>query len=306
MIPFLIVIPTYKRCDLLDRTLQSLAECHLPLNLEKVIVAENGAKSGADLVVKKYADRLPLTYQFTEKPNKSNALNELLRKTGNEFIIFFDDDVRVHPDILLNYAKEVGDRTNGFFLCGKVSVDYEEKPPAWLLDYLPLCVQGWHLNEEKCKMEEPNGLGANWGAFAIDMIEAGGFDERRGPGSGSTGQEADMMERLMNRNIVGYYLPTCKIWHFVPKSRCSPEWFLSRTYQWGVGIGIKNARVSFPVRAKRILVRMIKLLGIRILIGLIGKLLDPRRRFHYEYLKYRYSGILRGLKGAKASVVSPK
>jgi hypothetical protein len=140
----------------------------------------------------------------------------------------------------------------------------------------------------------------NWGAFAIDMKEVGGFDERRGPGSGARGQEADMMERLLKKNIVGYYLPECVVWHFVPKTDCSPEWMLSRTFEWGVGLGIKNARVSYPVRAKRILVRWIKLLGIRIMIGLLGKRLDSRRRIHYEYLRNLYSGILKGLRDTNA------
>ncbi len=214
--------------------------------------------------MKRYADRLPLTYQFTEKPNKSNALNEILRKTGDEFIIFFDDDVRVHPDILLNYAKEVGDRISGFFLCGRIKVDYEETPIEWLMDYLPTSVTGWHFNEEKCEMGVSEGVGSNWGAFAIDLRETGGFDDLRGPGSGARGQEADMMDRLLNRNIVGYYLPECVVWHFVPKNECSPEWTLSRTFECGVGVGIRNARVSFPVRAKRIFIRALKLLGIRI------------------------------------------
>jgi glycosyltransferase involved in cell wall biosynthesis len=247
--------------------------------------------------VKKYANRLPLTYLFTEKPNKSNALNEILRNTTNEFIVFFDDDVRIHPDTLINYAKEVGDRTNGFFLCGRVSVDYEEKPPAWLLGYLPWSAKGWHLNDEKCKMLGPDGIGLNWGAFAIDMREAGGFDERRGPGSGARGQETDMMERLLNRNIVGYYLPTCEVWHLVPKNRCSPEWVLSRVFQVGVGVGIEISRAVFRSRAKRALISRIKVLRIRILLVLFGNRLEASRRFHYEYLKNRYSGILRGLKG---------
>ena len=299
MIPFLIVIPTHKRCDLLDRTLQSLADCRIPPNLKKVIVAENGTKSGADEVVKKYADRLPLTYQFTEKPNKSNALNEVLRKTGNEFIVFFDDDVRIHSDTLVNYAKEVGERTNGFFLCGKVHVDYEEPPPEWLLGYLPPSAKGWDFHEEKCRMEVPDGLGANWGAFAIDMREAGGFDERKGPSCKSIGEDTDMMNKLLNRNIIGYYLPNCEVWHFVPKTRCTPEWTLSRAYQKNVGGGLRIAQANFTVRAKRVFESKIKLLGIRILLGLFGKRLDARRRFHYEYRKNSHSGILRGMKIAK-------
>jgi glycosyltransferase involved in cell wall biosynthesis len=299
MTSLLIVIPTYKRCDLLDRTLQSLAECRLPPNLVKVIVAENGIKSGADLVVKKYADQLPLAYQFTEKPNKSNALNEILRSTSNEFIVFFDDDVRIHPDTLLNYSKEVGDRTNGFFLCGRVRVDYEDKPPDWLFGYFPPSVKGWHFHDEKCKMEVPDGLGANWGAFAIDMKETGGFDERKGPGLESIGEDTNMMERLLKRNIDAYYLPNCEVWHFVTKSRCSPEWLLSRTLQKHVYMGLRIAQSNFTLCAKRVFNSKIKLLGIRILLGLFEKRFDARRRFYYEFRKSSHSGILKGVKIAR-------
>ncbi len=108
-----------------------------------------------------------------------------------------------------------------------------------------------------------------------------------------------MMERLLNRNIVGYYLPTCEVWHFVPKTRCSPEWVLSRVFQEGVGAGIEISRAVFRSRAKRALISGIKVLWIRILLVLFGKRLEARRRFHYEYLKNRHSGILRGLKGTK-------
>jgi hypothetical protein len=81
----------------------------------------------------------------------------------------------------------------------------------------------------------------------------------------------------------------------VPKDRCSEEWVLDRSFQEGVGIGIKNARVSFPVWAKRILVRKVKLFGIRALIALVRKRISSRQRFHYEYLMTRYAGIVKGL-----------
>lgn len=303
MTSLLVIIPTCNRCDLLDRTLQSLVECYLPTSLEKIIVAENGTKSGTELIVKKYADRIPLTYQFSDKPNKSNALNEVLRKTRNEFIVFFDDDVRIHPETLMNYAIEVGNRTSGIFLCGRVYAEYEEIPPTWILDYFPPSVKGWHLNDEKCDMKAPDGLGANWGAFAIDMKETGGFDERRGPGSGAIGQESDMMEKLLNRNIHGYYLPNCKVWHYVPKTRCSPEWMLSRAYKKSVGNGIMLSRANFIVRTMFVLNSKIKLLGIRILLVILEKRLNTSQKFHYEYRKNSHSGILNGMKVAKVGQI---
>src|SRR5262245_1908669 len=86
-----IVIPTFRRCDLLERNLSCLANANMPPEVESVIVAENGERTGAENLLKKFSGRLPLQYRFTSKPNKSNALNQILMETRDEFILFFDD-----------------------------------------------------------------------------------------------------------------------------------------------------------------------------------------------------------------------
>jgi len=114
-----------------------------------------------------------LVYQFTEKPNKSNALNEVLRKGTNEFILFFDDDVRIHPDTLLNYVKEVGDRTNGFFPCGRVRVDYEDEPPQSDAGLFPSLCQRLALHEGKVPDGGAGRAGSKLGGVR-DRYERGG------------------------------------------------------------------------------------------------------------------------------------
>ncbi len=132
-----------------------------------------------------------------------------------------------------------------------------------------------------------------------DMKKVGGFDERKGPNLGSVGEDTDMMGRLLKKNIVAYYLPNCEVWHFVPKNRCSPEWMLGWGLQKHVYMGLRIARTNFTQRAKHLFESNVKLIGIRILLGIFGKWMDVRRRFHYEYRKNSHAGKLRGIQIAK-------
>jgi hypothetical protein len=99
---------------------------------------------------------------------------------------------------------------------------------------------------------------------------------------------------------MGFYLPDCEVWHFVPKNNCSPEWVLSRAWQKSVGHGIELAQADFSVRIKNVLNSNIKLWGIGVLLDLLGNRIDSSNKFYYEYRKKCHSGILKGLKIAKS------
>ena len=71
--------------------------------------------------------------------------------------------------------------------------------------------------------DRPDFLGFNWAASASDLIRMGGFNEERGPGTVSRGQETDMQERMLKDGMRGRYLPDALVWHYVPRARCSPE-----------------------------------------------------------------------------------
>lgn len=292
-----VVVPTHGRVGLLERTLASIAGCRLPPAVRRVVVAENGGTAAAESLVRTFRARMPVEHSFTSVANKSAALNGVLRATGNEFLLFFDDDIRVHPDTLLAYAREVGSQLEGAFYAGPCRVDYEEEPPGWLKSYLPPSAVGWSLGDRKEPMARPVALGCNWGAFASDLRAAGGFDERRGPGTNARGQETDMQRRLLRRGVAGYYLPEAVVWHFVPRERCSPEWALCRAEQAGVRAGMDLGRTRYWNRVtrkatSRIIVKML------VLLRALDRLSPPTERFHREY-SYRYRrGLLKGLEPA--------
>jgi glycosyltransferase involved in cell wall biosynthesis len=241
-LPMVVLIPTHGRPTLLERTIDSVLACHRPADREvRLIVVENGGRHGAEQVLAPKGTWLKPEYRYHDKPNKSEALNSVLAELGDCFIVFFDDDIRVVPEILVHYAGAAGALRGGRFFGGGIKIDYEEPPPDWLLKYLPTSAKGWHPPPDPQASITPRMafLGFNWAAFSSDLIAAGGFDGRFGPGglSGGTGQERGMQIALRNAGVVSHYIHDAVVWHYVPRSRCSARWALNREYRGGITLG---------------------------------------------------------------------
>ncbi|NNF57144.1 MAG: glycosyltransferase, partial [Rhodothermaceae bacterium] len=106
--PLTVLIPTHGRATLLARTLDSLAECDRPDAYRETVVVENGPPAGARDLVARAAEAHPglrLRYLHVERANKSHALNEALATVEQGLVVFFDDDVRLSPGVLVAYAE---------------------------------------------------------------------------------------------------------------------------------------------------------------------------------------------------------
>ena len=206
-----------------------------------VIVIENGGRYGAQALCSATAGKLGKPeYRFVETPNKSAALNAILPELSGHLVVFLDDDVRVDPNLLVEYAAAAGKRTEGEFYGGGLLIDYEQAPPEWLKKYLPKSATGWHPSiEDYAPLGKMHFFGANWAAFSFDLLRLGGFNAQFGPGSkmGATGQETQMQKDLVGVGVRPRYVPEAVVWHYVPKSRCSPEWAIDRARRMGVRSG---------------------------------------------------------------------
>ena len=244
--PLVVVIPSHGRPTLLDRTLGSLGACRLPDEYAETVVVENGGRAGAEEVVQEVAASHPalrLRYVHVERANKSHALNEALATIPDGLVVFFDDDVRLDPEVLVAYAEAAGAHPKGrVYLGGPVSCDYESAPPADLLPLFPRSVQGYELDDRGVMAGEY--LGFNWAAFARDLKAAGGFDPGFGPGSptGARGQESNMQGRLRKKGTVPVDVEGARVWHYVPRERSSVRWLLGRKYQHGLSQGLLSQR----------------------------------------------------------------
>ncbi len=240
----IIIIPTHNRTCLLGRTLASLSLSLLPDELHTIVIIENGQKTGdTEALVSVFKDKIPVHYAYSPVPNKSHSLNVAIGNYAqDELVVFFDDDVRLAQGTIMAYAKAAQDTAGGAFYAGRVDIDYEDPsdPQEYLIPFLPACSLGWNYGKKVVELKVPHGLGCNWAAFSSDIRAVGGFCRDKGPGANtnSAGQETDMQSRLMKYGAQGYYLPEARIWHFVEKGRCTPEWLLRYAYRHGISRGL--------------------------------------------------------------------
>ena len=291
-----VMIPTCQRSLLLERTLQSVVEADVPDSVSTIVVVENGGRLGADRIVAGFADKLPVRYLYSEPANKSRALNLAVESTDAELLVFFDDDIRIAPSTIAAYIESAHRQPGEFFGGGPCSMDYEEAPPDWLLPYLPPSAKGWSLGENPVALTTPDALGCNWSTYRSAILRVGGFNEARGPGTKSRGQERDMQTRLLEAGKPGRYVPDALVWHFVPKDRCSPDWALARVRQTARFSGADLATIPWRDRWRRVIECRLRLAMSRYRMGSAATLED---RFAETYKRERDLGTLEGFRLAK-------
>ncbi|MCW1914796.1 glycosyltransferase [Luteolibacter sp. GHJ8] len=291
----IIIIPTCQRGELLERTLQCLVDADRPDTLKRVFVVENGKKEGAEAKVDKFRDRLPMEYRYTPTGSKCAALNLVLDELSGEFVVFYDDDVRIHPGALRAYANAAAGKTGGEFYAGKCLVDYDSPPPDWLKHYLPYSAKGWSYGEEICEITKPLALGFNWAAFSDDLKRAGNFDINIGPGRViSVGDETELQLIMFSQGVKGIYLPEGTVWHHVPADRCSPDWTLERNRRMGKVVGFKLASAPVSQRLPKAAVALGKVVGFGLLTRLGKAFLSETKHFHYQQRRYWNMGVWEG------------
>jgi len=296
----IIIIPTCQRGELLERALQCLVDADRPDTLKRVYVVENGKKEGAEAKVDKFRDRLPMEYRYTPTGSKCAALNLVLDELSGEFVVFYDDDVRIAPDALRAYANAAAGKTGGEFYAGKCLVDYDAPPPEWLKHYLPYSAKGWSYGEEVCEIKKPLALGFNWAAFSDDLKRAGNFDINIGPGRViSVGDETELQLIMFSQGVKGIYVPGGVVWHHVPADRCSPAWTLDRNRRMGKVVGFKMASAPASKRLPKAAVALGKVVGLGVLTRIGKAFLSEAKHFHYQQRRYWNLGVWEGQQSAQ-------
>lgn len=288
-----VLIATNGRCELLETSLRSLLLA-VPLGyIRKIIIVENGSKEGAEEICHNLAKAGPVEYHWHEEANKSMALNHGLSFCDDGLIFMTDDDIIIDPDVIKCYATKTLEWNEKAFFGGPTTTEYEEEPDDFIKSFLPASAKGWSSSSEKMG-SKGFFIGFNWAAFKSDLIEAGGFNPDFGPGgrTGATGQESEMQRRLYRIGAQSIYLETLPITHQVPKSRCSREWLLKRSFRQGVERGIVHSRKSIE-EAKLALVKERQRNRLQWVKSLL--LMNANARFKHQFYARRTEGFAKAL-----------
>jgi glycosyltransferase involved in cell wall biosynthesis len=241
-----VAIPTYQRSAFVLNALQTILAQKTDFAYE-VLILDNDCDSTIKVEVEHMASSvsIPVIYVPVPELGLHNGRHSGARHAKGQILVFVDDDIIADRNWLQAIVDTFHD-PDVHLVGGRNLPLYEEEPPAWLealwtqnpdgtrwCGYLSLLDFG-----EQYREIDP---GFVWGVnFAIrkkSLVDLGGFHPDgvpwelrrfRGDGESAVSREAE------KRGLKAIYQPKALIYHRVPKSRMTIEYFERRAYLQGI------------------------------------------------------------------------
>lgn len=296
---FSVVVSTYNRAKYLIQTLESIALQDYPVKDYELIIIDNNSTDHTEEVchrfISSHPDR-PIHYFKELQQGISYGRNRGVCEAHGTIIAFVDDDETIQPDYL--------SVLNGFFVnnhqaalcCGPVIPVYEATPPDWLSPYISRLITGAYDRGVQIKILGAKDCpGTGHATFKKDLfVRFGAFNTDLGrKGSSLMGAEdKDFFLRLIENGIDCYYLPQAKIFHHIPASKLTEDFFTKITYALGKSERIRTRSVSRTAYYKRLLSEGIKWGGSIVLF--FYYLLCREFSKGWKLIQFRYN-VTRGL-----------
>ena len=248
-----VLIATYNRAALLDRTLGSLRRLRMdPDRRWEVIVVDNNSTDATRDVVERHGRDfpVPLRYLLETRQGRSSALNAGIAAAAGTVIAMTDDDVIVDEQWLEAACDALLDPASPdiAYAGGPVRPLWEAPPPPWLDLHRgdlwgTIAIQDHgderFVYEEKKKVP----LGANMAATRSLFARIGHFRADLGRTSGARvlGQEVpELLARARAAGCRGAYVPAMQVDHHIPAARLTRRYFR----RWWYGKGVSRARLE--------------------------------------------------------------
>lgn len=252
-----IIIPTFNRSHQLNRTLFSLMELKTSRDLFEIIVVDNGSTDNTKDVVIKYQIENSLTkikYFYDPIPGLLTGRHRGANEAEADVLTFIDDDVHVSSTWLDTIIDVMENKPEISFLTGPNLPLYESYPPEWIEEFWNSTPYGGRMCDSLSLLDigkneieiDPNYVwGLNFTVRKETFIELKGFQPDNMPphlqmfqGGGETG----LTQKGKKENKKALYNSGVLVYHEVPSSRLTPEYFDKRAYYLGLFLSYTELR----------------------------------------------------------------
>jgi len=252
-----VIIPTRNRSEFLRLALQSLQSQTYPLDRFEVLVIDNGSTDDTKQVIESFQQSFGnIRYFFDPTPGLHVGRHVGLREAKEDILVYADDDIEATPTWLEGIAESFQDQ-EVVLVGGKNLPKYEVAPPDWIekmwkedeygnriLGYLSLLDLG-----DEIKEIDPNYVyGCNFSIRKSTLLEAGGFHPDAMPqelikyrGDG----ESHVSTYILSNGYKAVYNPKASVYHMVPSSRMTKEYFCRRAFNEGISHSYTELRNNY-------------------------------------------------------------
>ena len=313
MIKLTVIVPTRNRSSYLTETLDSIALQSLDKDSFEVLVIDNGSTDDTKKVVESFYCKIPhLRYFFESKPGLHVGRHIGYCEATSDILVFADDDIIAFPTWLEGMQESFRDE-DVMLVGGKDLPRYEVTPPFWILEKWYELTEYGHsmpelslidLGDEIKQIPAYYVYGCNYGIRKRVLDETKGFHpdgmpfeliQYRGDG------EFGVNRYIEEHHLKVLYNPKASVYHQVPKSRLTVDYFCKRAFCQGVEMSYSDIRygINHKTASKGFKYWLKQILGINMLNSLsqiksmaektdIEKQIEKSRITGYQYHQSKY------------------
>jgi glycosyltransferase involved in cell wall biosynthesis len=138
-----VIMPTYNRCDVVERTLDHLIAQDYPAELVEILVCDNSSDD-TPAMVKRMADRDAPTIRLVTSDERLPAIkrNQGLAQAEGDLVLFMNDDVWFRPDALAAHVATHQAHEGPVAVLGHVDQSSQMPATAFIEWYRPFAYDG--------------------------------------------------------------------------------------------------------------------------------------------------------------------
>lgn len=250
-----LIVATYNRAEQLMVTLRSIAMQRAAAELWECIVVDNNSKDNTAERVEEFRlthPKLNIVYVREGQQGLSYARNAGIRVAQGDILAFVDDDERIVEGFIGAYIELFDSYSDAMSAGGRIVAEYPTGRPRWMSRYTEQPIA--NPMDFGCSVRLfPKGRIPGGGNMAMrrEFFErVGVFDTELGRKGGSLigGEESDIFERAEALGFRCYYVPDAVMYHIIPETKLTEEYFERLCYNTGVSQRMRAERHNRVLR----------------------------------------------------------
>jgi len=260
-----VIIPTFNRSSFLKDALESICDQNIRPDEYEIIVIDNGSTDNTKKVVNRIRQRNRknyIKYIYEPEPGLLAGRHRGAFEANGDILVYVDDDIKADKEWLKVIKKTFDTYPDVQLVGGKILPEFEIDPPDWIRFFWSdnrlsnVCgeLSLLDLGNKVCNIN-PNFIwGANFSIKKLDLFELGGFHPDALPknllhfrGDGETG----LTIKAREKGYKAIYQPNALIYHKIPASRLTYEYFEYRHFIQGISDSFTYIRRKYRKYEKK-------------------------------------------------------
>ena len=260
-----IIICTYNRDKYIYNVLKSIAENDFPAEKFEILLINNNSTDDTERECNRFRTDFPLPdyrYFIEKEQGLSYARNRGIKESTGDILIYVDDDATVNKEYLQTYYSFFDQHPAAMAAGGPIIPKYETQEPKWMSHFTRPLITG-SLYKGNCISEfkgerYPGGGNAAYRKSVFEKTGLFNVDLGRKGNNLMGAEEKDIFDKMRSLGMKYYYLPDAILYHIIPGTKLTKEYFDFLTYSIGKSERMRTKAISQWKYVKRIISEGIK------------------------------------------------